>query len=177
MAKKIGAIISLSLIGILIIATIIMANIKVDYSINCEKPDHVYVNNIEKVEHSDKIIELINNASNQNSLYALFNGSLNNEAVVKTSNKSTINSTSNYLVTFVYNEPQKLMQGNKEYEDAKGKKYTYNSLVFDVKNNDGEAEVKVYVIADRNSEPNTYTHYYLLQADFTELYSYLKQNF
>ena len=43
MAKKIGAIVSLSIIGVLIIATIIMANIKINYSINCSTPDKIYV--------------------------------------------------------------------------------------------------------------------------------------
>ena len=40
MAKKIGAIVSLSIIGVLILATIIMANVNVNYSIKCEKPQY-----------------------------------------------------------------------------------------------------------------------------------------
>ena len=43
MAKKIGAIVSLSIIGILILATIIMANVNVDYSIDCAAPTQVWI--------------------------------------------------------------------------------------------------------------------------------------
>ena len=41
MAKKITAIVSLAIIGVLIIATIIMANIDVNHGINCNKPDAI----------------------------------------------------------------------------------------------------------------------------------------
>ena len=65
MAKKIGAIVSLSLIGVLIIATIILANVKINYSINCENPTAVWVSYSNKAynkvtdEQANKIIDYI----------------------------------------------------------------------------------------------------------------------
>ena len=80
MAKKIGAIVSLSIIGILILATIIMANVNVDYSIDCATPSNVWVlynsndPNKERVagdENAKAIVDFINNASKEKSTSAM----------------------------------------------------------------------------------------------------------
>ena len=94
MAKKIGAIVSLVIIAVLIVATIIMANINIDYSIKCVKPDVVYIQTKDGQtgvtdEQKDEIVKLISNASEENSLTALFNGELNKKATVKTEKKTT----------------------------------------------------------------------------------------
>ena len=179
MAKKIGAIASLSIIGVLIIATIIMANIRVDYSINCSTPDKIYVNNVlvDTTEQSNKIVELINNASKENYLSALFNGNLGKAASVSSvTGTKTVPSTSNFYVEYVYNNPQTLMVGKDKYEDNQGNSYTYERLFFTVNSTEGEAKVNVYVIADSDA-PSTYTHYYELEANFYDLYNYLQLNF
>lgn len=177
MAKKIGAIISLSLIGVLIIATIVMANIKLDYSINCNSPIHVYVNSSDTTtEEQTKIVNLINEASKHNSLNALFNGSITKQATIEQTGNKSLPTLSGYAVEYFYNQPQDLMLGNKKYTDKDGKTYTYERLIFDVTEQTGEAEYKVYVIPSAEDR-NTYSHIYTVSADFTELYNFLSNNF
>lgn len=177
MAKKIGAIISLSLIGVLIIATIIMANIKLDYSINFNTPIHVYVNNQDTTtEEQSKIVEGLSNSSKHNALKALFNGSLNKKASIEQVGNKTLPALSGYNIEFFYNQPQDLMIGNKKYTDDHGKTYTYERLIFDITEQSGEAEYKVYVIPNAEDR-ETYSHVYTLSANLTELYNYLSNNF
>ena len=173
MAKKICAIVSLSIIGVLIITTIIMANININYGINFKAPVYVYVNNTEvSLTEQNKIVEYINGASNENCLNALFTGKLNNQAKVVNTGSKKLSTTKGYSVEFYYDEPQILMESNKKYTDENGKSYTYERLIFEITENNGEAEYKVYVIPN-SEERNVYSHYYILNADFTDLYNYL----
>lgn len=189
-AKKITAIVSLSIIGILILATIIMANVDVNHAINCNNPDKIYIqyssNPYVKAydEDYDEIVKLINNASKESSLTALFNGTLNDTPVVVHSNTSgnNIPSTSNFYVNFEYNNPQKLMNGNKAYKDENGKDYYYRNLIFSISSTDDVAEVKVYVVpyyntnGDVNTSDVSYTKYYKVTANYIDLYNYLVDN-
>lgn len=184
MAKKIGAIVSLSIIGLLIIATIIMANVKVDFSIQTAEPKTIWIGvgsvgngEIEaNAEQKNKIVDYINNASKETSLTAMFNGNLNNKATVVTK-KGTISTSSNvFYVRYHYDNAQDLKEGKKIFKDADGNSYKFDELVFAVKDVDGVAVVNVYVIPDDMAH-NVYTHYYELEADFAELYSYLDENF
>ncbi|MBE5740982.1 MAG: hypothetical protein E7351_00385 [Clostridiales bacterium] len=181
MAKKVGAIVSLSIIGILIIATIIMANVKVDYGIKCGTPDSIVVKYGSKAERvvsdvqADSIIDIISNACNEKSLTALFNGNLGKKATVvldSTKGKTLPTLSDGFYVRYHYQNTQDLKQGNKLYQDSEGNRYTYEALVYTIKNIDGEAEVTVYVIPDLDNA-NTYTHYYKLDADLGGLYDYL----
>ena len=180
MAKKIGAIVSLSIIGILILTTIIMANVNVNYSIRCATPTHVYVsqNSVDGVkdakEHTNKIIELISNASKEKSLTALFNGTLNKKAtVVKASSVGkNIESIDGFFVRYFYENPQKLMEGKNEYKDINGNAVYYDELVFEVKEVKGSSVVTVYVVQDATNA-SSYTYSYQLEADFGPLYTYL----
>ena len=179
MAKKIGAIVSLSIIGILILATIIMANVNVDYSIDCAKPTSVWVlynsndSNKERVA-SDKnaktIVNFINNASKEKSLTALFNGNLNKEAklVLESNAGKTVPTTTGFYVRYSYENQQKTKDNN-------GKVVAYDDLVFTVSDLEGANVVKVYVIPD-STNSMTYTHYYELEADFEKLYDFLVEN-
>lgn len=180
MAKKIGAIVSLCLVGILIVVAIIMANVKIDYSVKCLDPDVVYVqmssgtiktNNAER----DKIVELISDASKESSLTALFNGELNKKAEL-VSEKGTLATPTNYYVRYRYNTKQDLLVGKKEYKNADGHTEKYEELVFAVSDLEGETEFRVYVILDSNSS-NNYSYYYKLTANFGDLYNYLENNF
>lgn len=189
MQKRIWAIVSLSIIGILIIATIIMANVDVNYKINCANPDIMWVQhasgNQVRVEGDeyDEILNYINNASKESSLTALFGGRINDTATV-TSNGSTatsIPSTTNYYVIFEYNNPQKLMVGNDSYKDGDGNEYYYRELVFTVNPSDESGQVRVYIKPFYNSNGDaeiieTYTRYYTVTADFSGLYNYLQDS-
>ena len=183
MAKRITAIVSLSIIGILIIATIIMANINVKYNVKCGSPNQIIVsyNSVEgrkvKDENVKSIENLISNASKEKSLTALFNGTLNKEAkvVYASSVGKTLTSNDGFYVRYRYENPQELKQGDKAYKDSKGEKVYYEDLVFEVDEDAGLTQVKVYVIPD-SQKPNTYTHYYELEANFDKLYDYLVDN-
>lgn len=177
MAKKIGAIVSLSIIAILIIATIIMANVSVDYSINCAKPTSVRViyGNTEKVvgDEADKIVDIISNASKEKSLTALFNGNLNKKAELKVASSvgKTVPSNSGYYVRYRYANPQNLKDGKSNYKDSNGNTVVYDDLLFTV-NESNNGVINVYVIQNKTNA-NVYTYYYELEADFSELYSLL----
>lgn len=183
MAKKIGAIVSLSIIGILILATIIMANISVDYKINCATPTSVWVQNksaaeLEALDNSNKIIGYINGASKENSLTALFNGTLGKKAkiVAESSVGKTIPTATGYYVRYRYENAQKLKYGDDVYKDSNNNEVTYQDLVFTVNNMEGTNMVKVYVVPN-SAKSNVYTHYYNLEADFTDLYKFLSENY
>ena len=190
MAKRITAIVSLSIIGILIIATIIMANVDVNHKINCNNPDSIYVqyssNGIREVDDEiyDGILERINNASKESSLTALFSGTLSEKPAIvtnSTTSATTVPSTSDFYVSFVYNNPQKLMEGNNEYKDADGNSVYYKELIFSVNSTDDMQEVRVYIIPYYNADGdfntnNSYYRYYLLNANFADLFNYLVDN-
>lgn len=190
MVKRITAIVSLSIIGILIIATIIMANVDVNHKINCNNPDSIYVqyssNGIREVDDEiyDGILERINNASKESSLTALFSGTLSEKPAIvtnSTTSATTVPSTSDFYVSFVYNNPQKLMDGNNEYKDADGNSVYYKELIFSVNSTDDMQEVRVYIIPYYNADGdfntnNSYYRYYLLNANFADLFNYLVDN-
>ena len=185
MAKKIGAIVSLSIIGILIIATIIMANVNVNYGIKCESPSSVWVQKgtetkrlVQSEDDANQIVNIIANASKEKSLTALFNGTLNKKpnVVVASSVGKTLPTDNSFYVRYYYNNPQKLMDGKKEYKDANGNAVYYDELVFTVNNVEGTNVFNVYVIQDATNS-NVYNYYYELEADFSELYSLLNEKF
>ena len=183
MAKKIGAIVSLSIIGVLILATIIMANVNVNYSVKCATPTTIYVRYGSNGErdaqaNSNAIVEYINNASKEKSLTALFNGTLGKKAnVVAASSvgKTLTYSSNTFYVRYRYVNAQKLMDGKKAFKDVNGKEVLYDDLVFTVNNVEGTSVVNVYVIPD-STNADSYTYYYELEADFGDLYNYLVEN-
>lgn len=187
MGKKIGAITSLSIIGVLILATIIMACVSCDYRVRCNAPDRVYVQkeSTQRVvvddEMSKTIQDYINNASKQKAISALFNGRLGEKAEIVNETK-TLGKPDAFFVTYVYDQPQILQYGNKDYKDSEGNTFKFRELVFEVKSMDAESQVKVYVkpYYDADGEiasGNQYTKYYELQANFGELYNYLTEKF
>lgn len=178
MAKKIGAIVSLIVIGIVIFMAILMASIDVKYSIECVKPDRIYVTSstnehFASQEQIDKIVELINNASKQNALTALFDGELGKKAELVTS-KATLGNPSNFFVKYCYNTKQDLMVNGSAFKDADGNVVTFKELIFAVTDVKGEAEFKVYVLLNEGKD---YSYYYNLDANFEELFSYLTEIF
>lgn len=196
MAKKITAIVSLSIIGILILATIIMANVDVNHKINCADPNYIYVQygsgTSQYISGDDdiysEILDRINNASKESSLNALFAGTINDtpQVVTRSTTGSGYNPYSNssaFYITFNYNDAQKVKVGNKDYVDSSNENYYYKALVFEVTANEGMQTVKVYIIpyyqngtTTPNLDSNNYYRYYELTADFSDLYSYLNDN-
>lgn len=185
MAKKVGAIVSLSIIGVLIVLTIIFANVKYDYSIKCNAPDSIYVQTSSSsrrvVDDSEytKIKGYIDDTSKEVFISAMFNGNLNKKAniVSESTVGKTLPTVDGFYVTYKYENPQILQDGKKDYKDDQGT-YKYRELVFSVNKTEGETTVKVFVIPyyDADGEvsvDNKYTKYYELSADFGDLYTYL----
>jgi len=171
MAKKVGAIVSLSIIAILIITTIILANLKVDYSVECNKPDSIWVNgSVANETEMNEIVNYINDASKTTRLSALFNGEWNKEVSLMTENGTIYYNDDNYYVRYHYTTQQELKVNNET------KNATYAELVFTVSKIDEKAEYKVYVIPDA-TKSSTYSHYYTIEEDFGTLYKYLENNF
>lgn len=184
MVKKISAIVSLVIIGILIVATIVLACNTVNYAVPCNKPTSIYVQykgntslKVENEDHFNTIYDLMSSTSKEKAISALFNGNLNKKAEVVTASSTgkTLPTASAFYVRFKYNEAQELKYGNKAYKDEDGKTYSYEELVFTIEDTDGETEVKVYVIPT-SSEPSVYSHYYLVDADFSSVYTFLSQH-
>ena len=181
MAKKIGAIISLSIIGILIVLTIVMASVNVNHRIYCEKPQYVYVYtggvaNGANEQQGNKIVDIINNASKENCLSAVFGANLDATADVVAEKGTLKISSDSYYVSYVYTTAQDLTEGKSVYKDGDGKTYKFEELLFEVKDTDGVETIKVYIFENSTTDLK-YTHYYNLQADFSELYAYVKGEF
>ena len=180
MAKKIGAIVSLIIIGIVIFAAIVMANIDVKYNVECVKPDKIWVQtpndqHFASEAQIDKIVEFINNASKHNALVALFDGELGKKAEL-VSSKATLANPKNFYVRYFYNTEQDLMVDGAEYKDADGNTVTFKELIFTVVDAKGEIEVRAYVLTS-NDENNQYSYYYNFEADFEKLFNYLSEEF
>ena len=193
MAKKITAIVSLVIVGILMITTLILANITVNRRINCADPNSVWVftgtvwnagsGRETSKEEKDKIVDLINNASKGKLLSTMFNGNYYKKVEIEKAD-SLINISTprgfgyDYFVCYNYNNAQTLKLGNKDYKDDNGEKYLYKQLYFGVKSVEGRAVFDVYVAPYLNAnggvnENYNYLYRYQLTADFGELYNYL----
>lgn len=168
MAKKIGAIITLVLIGLVVTATIIMANIKVSHNINYNKPTSVWVsyNNgahaeVKNEEQVNKILNYMDEATEESFLNALLNKTLKEKPQAKKyrSTTSNIPSNSKFYLIFHYDNMQKLEGVDNVY---------YSELVFTV--SDTAEEAKVYVSEDGSM---TYKYYYVLNVNYSEIYNYL----
>lgn len=195
--KIILAGISLFIVAFVVIATIIMSNVKLEYGINCATPNEIEIrigSNTNAVrspsdEQKKTIIGYINSASKQSALNALFNGELNKKATIKSLSGTTYTTLTtpsrvnyDYFVVYKYNEAQPLKVGKKNYE-VDGDAYLYKELYFGVKQTDGEAEINVYVnpyfekgTGNVFNDKEYYHYYYVLQADFDNLFNYLKEN-
>lgn len=178
MAKKIGAVVSLTIIAILIIVTIVMANTNINYGVVCAQPDHVsveYQNNASRgvVDDKDKVVEMIANASKESNLQALFNGDLGKKAELTQKAGKLPSNNSTFYVRYRFDNAQIVKDGNSVFKDKDDKTYTYDELVFEIASSEGEQECKVYVIA--SSEANkTYSFYYTIDADFASTFEYLE---
>ncbi len=199
MAKKITAIVSLVIVGILIIATLIMANVSVQHGVNCAEPSRIWVVKssvtsgeagrylYKEDKEYEEILNYVNSASKERLLTSLFGGTVGDKAQIKevtTSNNQSITSPSSkgyaYFVCYEYDTPQTLMNGNKKFKDENGNNYYYGGLFFGVKNEEGATVVDVYVNSWDNYKTTpvyNYHYYYELSADFQDLYTYLNANF
>ncbi len=182
--KRVLAGISLFIVAVVVIATIVMANIDVKYNINCATPNSIlirtskeyydrqggdgYMSSDPDSAQSAKIVDLINNASKRSVLTNLFERNVKKQATisqVSTASSSTRTLTTpsglnyEYFVIYRYREPQLLKLGKNNYLNADGEVYYYRDLCFGVKTTDGEAEVNVYVVPYYTTGSNPTNNY------------------
>lgn len=184
MAKKVIAIVSLVIIGLLIGATIVLANVNVDYGINCAAPEIIRVlkpgakdANSTSDQQFKEIKKLVSNASKTSCLSAIFDGTLFDEVSIVEDKTTEINKKSDcYYVQYVYStNPQTLKEGNKNYK-VDGSNYLYKELWFEISNVRGVNEFNVYVVP--TDKLSTYSSmHYVVKADYSALYNYLVENF
>lgn len=172
MAKRIGAIVSLCLIGVLVVATIVLANMKVNNNIKYNKPSEVSViykgqteSTIRNAEHANKVVKLMQKATEESFLTALFNKTLDEKAELKhykSTAQEIAKNNNGFYVIFTYDVPQKYTYN--------GTEYYYIDLVFTVNETDGEQLTKVYISEDGTL---SYSKYYELNVDYSEVFNYL----
>ncbi len=181
MKKNIGAIISLSVIGALIIATIIMALVPHNFMMNVARPDAIvvynngnattyyYSNASEKAEF-DEIYSRLVKGYKTSAINALFKGKLGKKSTIVDKN-SSVSLTSGVKIVFDYNTTQILKDGKSNYKGN----IEYTQLVFEISDTDDLVNQKAYVINTTSSGTTylSYRQYYETPANFAELYDYI----
>lgn len=177
--KKMGAIISLSLIGALIITTITLALIPFNYMMNISTPDIIsvykdgtkttYLKDVES-EKFDEFFELFTKGFKVNIMSAIFNGNFKkSELVIGQTRSESLNSGTKLM--FEYNTPQVLKDGNDNYNNGE---VTYEYLVFEISETDDMILQKCYIAnTDVISNYVSYKNYYETLCNFSELYNFI----
>lgn len=178
-AKKVGTIITVSIIGALILATIIMTFVPYSFKMNIATPDRITVYDYsgnksasgtfsltEKKDIYDELISRFDTAFEQSVLNAMFNGDLGKKAELKTRSTQAVSvKTGNYL-KFGYDNAQKYK--------LNGIEYSYTQIIIDISYTEGEFKtIKAYIVDSTNMYDNYSKHYYEVEANFTELANYI----
>lgn len=179
--KKVLTIVSLSIVGALLLATIILACIPVGSLPNFSNPTGVVVYSSElgggvgKVDEDDKasnITSKMQSAVKQRCLSAIFNGTLKNMSIKtmeSTSYVSRSNSdTAKALFEYKY--------AGKQTMTINGVTFEYSSLLFEVKENDARDTMKIYVIEETSSSTSVkYSHIISVDGNYSELFVYISE--
>ena len=178
-AKKIGTIVTVSIIGALILATIIMTFVPYSFKMDIATPDRITVydysgnksasgtfSKSDKKDIYNNILDKFDKAFEQSVLNAMFNGDLGKKAELKTRSTQSVSvKTGNYL-KFGYDNAQKYK--------VNGGEYSYNQIIIDISYTEGEFQtVKAYIVDSTNPFENYSKHYYEVEANFTELANYI----
>lgn len=188
--KKILTIVALSLVGLLVVTTIVLGFIPSNFaqvSVDNSHKAEVYVNNKYKTYYDyensdvmDKLKDLFDEQSKQSVLKSLFTGAYSNdpEVINETTNMSTKLTSGNWII-YYFEEAQILYINGKEYEDktqSTTTTVTFEKLALSVTETDGMELVTMYIF---DTDNNTATHTLKVYADLTDTLSYvmsLKEN-
>ena len=194
-AALITAIVAFSLIGILIITTILLAVIPVYTGVKfANEPDRivikynneqmtVYNNDAEYQDIFDSIWNAYNDASNPTVMDSIFNGFAGKGMTANYSSSSlsfgNLSNETTFSVAFYWDNSQ--LMTNKDgsqfnYELANGDEYTsgvkYNSAVFSVDSTNGVVEKTFYLRTNTTNSTST-RYYYTGIANYYSLYRVL----
>lgn len=176
--KKVLTIVSLSLVGLLLITTIVLACINVGSPLNLKTPNGVVVYSSDLgVGKSDEdaaaedIINHINKGATQKYLQALFGGTLNSTRVTTSEARQYVSRNNSVLekavFEFQYDEQQKMT--------IQGKEISYYSIVFEVQESQERNTLKACFIPE-NTNSSSAPYYTAVEVDgnFGELFAYIR---
>ena len=180
--KKVITIISLSVVGLLILATIIAACITVTGTIDFGTPSQMVIywddlNEFNKDAQAQDVIKSIKEGTEQKYLTALFEGTLDNISVETKSedeNKS-------YIARDNAQEDRVLFELKYDVDQTikvEGKEYTFRSLVVEITENDNVSKLVVYVIPTFVANSTTSVGYYTkitINGDFEDTFMMIKE--
>lgn len=180
--KKVITIVSLSLVGILILTTIILSCITVGAKIDYGTPSQLVIYNedlksamgVNKVNKDDKageVIEALQEATKQKYLPALFNKTLDNITVETNERKSYVSRTnssdSKVVFELKYLEEQKIT--------VDGTEVSFYSLVFEIEESQERNTIKIYAInEDVTATSVGYNTTIKVTGDFADAYLLIK---
>lgn len=176
--KKVLTIISLSTVGLLLIATIVLACIPVG-SLPCfASPagvviydDDLGVDKVNEDSEANNITSKMQAGVKQRLLQAIFDGTLKNVRVeTKTSNGyiSRSNSKDDVVVfEYKYNAEQTIT--------VNGSSYEYKSIIFEINENDERDTMKMYLINDDTTSSSApYRTSISVDGNFGDAFAYVK---
>ena len=157
--KKIFARIMLTIIVLLVTATIVLAVVPKQYydavydsadgTVNNLTVYHKGKNNtyFSDTEEYGKIIDLYKKSSKENLLLSLFEGTLGAKPTIESySTTLTLNNSENTYVAFNFNGTQTLKFKGETYKNKSGNSVTFNAIVVSVGNDSNNlATVNVYI--------------------------------
>ena len=182
--KKIISIVALSLVGLLVVATIVMACVQYN-SFSAVNKDAGIITVIRTSSQTsfdaddkeyDKIYSLIEKSRKENALSTLFQGAFGFEPEVDVKSNEQSMPTAvdgTYYIKFVYNEEQTLKINGKAYTTNTTTKetLTYTIMYLEVKNAKDFTEVNAYF--GSNEAGTKYTYSVSMIAHQADLYSYI----
>ncbi len=156
--KKVITIVSLSLIGLLILATIIMACVPVCNNPNFNTPDGITIYSSKlpvarrDYDKEDKafqdIISQLKKAPKQQALSALFNGTISQDVdLVKLSSTESYTSITNSDETVVKFKIT-YAEGNEQTMKYEDEEFTYNAMLYILNKDAGRTQTTVYLLKD-----------------------------
>ena len=189
--KKTLTIVALSLIGLIIIATIVLGFVNTNFAqINIDNAtsvtvykdgkDSKFYKNDDKVGSDTatqykEIADLYNKESKVSILTALFTGAYSTKANIVNEYTTISNKTSSgYWLIFEFDEEQTLKLNGKEYVDSTSTSsdpVTFTKVVLQVTNTQGMQLVTAYICESSSSEQADYTM--SIYANQTALYEYI----
>lgn len=189
--KKTLTIVALSLIGLIIIATIVLGFVNTNFAqINIDNATSVtlykdgkvntYYKNDDGVatntaQQYKEIADLYNKESKVSILTALFTGAYSTKADIVNENTTISNKiSSGYWLVFEFDEEQTLKLNGKEYVDSTSTSsdpVTFTKVVLQVTNTQGMQLVTAYICESSSASQATYTM--SIYANQTALYEYI----
>lgn len=176
MSKRLIPIISLSIILILVIATVVMALVNVSYKPNFKTSNSVCIAQSgtsslidlsldNKKEERTKLLKLLNRSFEESAISSFFNGRISYKNEVKYSSSTISKSSIGNCIIISFGEEQTA------FCEDENDTIKYYRVIFDLTSNNLE-EVKIYL---QNEDSSSLLRYYFVAyADYSVIGNYVK---